>query len=65
MSDKDILIDFAGKLGELKAGLASLKSNFKSHRNHHKLDRIMQWIIIFLQTIIIAFLGWLQLSGKI
>lgn len=65
MSDKDILIDFAEKIGELNGTVKSLKSNFKSHKDQHKLDRIMQWIILFLQTIIIAFLGWLKLSGKI
>ena len=65
MNDKDIMIDFAEKIGEMKAGLNSLKSNFSSHIKQHRIDRIMQWIIIFLQTIIIAFLGWLKLIGKI
>lgn len=65
MNDKDILIDFAEKIGELTGGLKSIKSNFSSHIKQHRLDRIMQWIILFLQTIIIAFLGWLKLTGKI
>ena len=65
MSKEDILIDFAGKLGELKAGLASLKTNFSNHIKQHRIDRIMQWLIIALQTVIIAFLAWLKQTGKI
>ncbi len=65
MNDKDIMIDFAEKIGEMKAGLKSLKSNFGSHIKQHRLDRIMQWIIIGLQTIIIPFLVWLKSTGKI
>lgn len=65
MGDKDIMIEFAEKIGELTAGLKSLKSNFTSHIKQHRLDRIMQWFIIALQTVIIAFLALLKQSGKI
>lgn len=65
MSDKDILIDFAEKIGELNGAVKSLKSNFKSHKDQHKIDRIMQWAIIFLQTIVILFLGYMKQTGKI
>jgi len=65
MNDKDIMIDFAEKIGELTAGLKSLKSNFSSHIKQHRLDRIMQWLIIALQTVIITFLAWLKQTGKI
>jgi hypothetical protein len=65
MNDKDIMIEFAEKIGEMKAGLKSLKSNFDNHIKQHRVDRIMQWIIIGLQTLVIMFLSYLKISGKI
>lgn len=65
MSDKDIMIEFAGKIGQLTAGLKNLKTNFDNHIKQHKTDRIMQWIIIGLQTFVILFLGYLKMSGKL
>lgn len=65
MSKEDILIEFANKIGQLTAGLKNLKTNFDNHIKQHKTDRIMQWVIIALQTVVIIFLGWLMTSGKI
>ncbi len=65
MSDKDIMIEFAGKIGKLTQGLKDLKSNFDNHIKQHRLDRIMQWVIIGLQTLVLLFLGYLKMSGKI
>lgn len=65
MSDKDILIDFAEKIGELTQGLKGLKTNFSNHLKEHRTDRIMQWVIIGLQTLVILFLGYLKVSGKV
>ena len=65
MGDKEIMIEFAEKIGKLTTGLKDLKKNFDNHIKQHKTDRIMQWVIIALQTIVIIFLGWLMASGKI
>ena len=65
MTDKDIMIEFAEKIGELTAGLKNLKSNFDGHIRQHRTDRIMQWFIIGLQTVVIVLLGYLKYSGKI
>jgi hypothetical protein len=64
MNDKDILIEFAEKIGKLSQAVSNIKSNFKTHIEQHKVDRIMQWVIIGLQTLVIMFLGWMKLSGK-
>lgn len=65
MNDKDIMIEFAEKIGLLTQGLSNIKTNFDNHLKDHKLDRIMQWVIIGMQTVIILFLGYLKVSGKI
>jgi len=65
MNDKDIMIEFAEKIGLLTQGLSNIKTNFDNHISQHKLDRIMQWVIIGMQTVIILFLGYLKVSGKI
>ena len=64
MTDKDILIEFAEKIGKLSQGLSNIKSNFASHIEQHRIDRIMQWVIIGLQTLVLLFLGWMKLTGK-
>lgn len=63
--DKEILIEYAEKIGQLTQGLLNLKSNFDTHLRSHRLDRVMQWVIIGLQSIIVMFLGYLKLTGKI
>jgi len=65
MNDKDIMIEFAEKIGLLTQGLSNIKTNFDNHISQHKLDRIMQWVIIGMQTVIILFLGYLKVAGKI
>ena len=65
MNDTDPMLEFAEKIGKLTQGLKNLKENFDSHIKEHKLDRIMQWVIIGLQTLVILFLGYLKMSGKI
>lgn len=65
MNDKDIMIEFAEKIGLLTQGLSNIKTNFDNHLNEHKLDRIMQWVIIGMQTVVILFLGYLKISGKV
>lgn len=65
MSDHDKMLEFAEKIGQFTQGLKSLKTNFDNHLKDHKTDRIMQWVIIGLQTLVILFLGYLKLSGKI
>ena len=65
MSKEDILIQFATKIGQLTTGLKDVKKNFDNHIKQHRTDRIMQWIIIGLQTVVIIFLGYLMSSGKI
>ena len=64
MSDRDILIEFAEKIGKLSQGLSNIKSSFKTHIEQHRIDRVMQWVIIGLQTLVIMFLGWMKLTGK-
>lgn len=63
--DKETLIEFAEKIGQLTQGFRNLKTNFENHLKEHKTDRIMQWIIIILQTLVIVFLGYLKITGKI
>jgi len=63
--DKNIWIEYARKVGELTQGLKDLKSNFDNHIKEHRIDRIMQYIIIGLQTVVIVFLGYLKVTGKI
>jgi hypothetical protein len=65
MNDKDIMIEFAEKIGLLTQGLSNIKTNFDNHLNEHKLDRVMQWVIIGMQTVVILFLGYLKISGKV
>ncbi len=67
MADRheNTLIEFAEKIGQLTQGFKSLKTNFENHLKEHKVDRIMQWVIIGLQTLVILFLGYLKLTGKI
>ena len=65
MNDKDIMIEFAEKIGLLTQGLSNIKTNFDNHLNEHRLDRIMQWVIIGIQTVVILFLGYLKISGKV
>ena len=64
MTEKEVLIDFANKIGQLSEGLKNLRTNFDRHIREHKLDRIMQWVIIGMQTLVILFLGYLKVSGK-
>lgn len=63
--NNEIFIEYAEKIGQLTQGLKNLKSNFDQHLKEHATDRIMQWIIIGLQTIVILFLGYLKVTGKI
>ena len=65
MTDKDTLITFAEKIGELSQGLKTITANFERHLKDHTTDRIMQWAIIGLQTIVILFLGYLKVTGKL
>lgn len=63
--DSSILLDFAEKIGQLTEGQANLDKNLENHLKEHLTDRIMQWCILGLQTIVILFLGYLKLTGKI
>jgi len=65
MSDYDKMLEFAEKIGQFTQGLKTLKENFDKHLDDHKIDRIMQWVIIGLQTLVLLFLGYLKMSGKI
>lgn len=67
MSDKnnDTLIDFALKIGNLTQGLKGLKKDFENHLKEHRVDRVMQWVIIGLQTLVILFLTYLKFNGNI
>ena len=62
MNDQNTLVKFAEKIGKLEAGLANLTTHFTNHLSDHKVDRVMQWVIIGLQVIVILFLGSQMLS---
>ena len=65
MTDRDTLISFASEIGKLTQGLKTITTNFDRHLKDHAVDRVMQWFIIGLQTIVIVFLGYLKVTGKI
>ena len=53
LSVTDYLIQFAEKLGNLTSGLNDLRLHFDNHLSQHKLDRVLQVIIIFFQIFIL------------
>lgn len=66
MTDEDkVLIEFAEKIGKLTQGLKGLQTDFGKHLKEHTTDRIMQWVIIGLQTLVLLALSWLRFMGKI
>ena len=65
IKDDKVLLDFAEKIGALTEGQANLDKNFENHLKEHRTDRIMQWVIIGLQTVVLLFLGYLKVTGKV
>jgi len=66
MNDEEkVLIEFAEKIGKLTQGLKGLQTDFGKHLKEHNIDRVMQWFIIALQTVVLLSLGWLKITGKI
>jgi len=63
--DRQTLIKFAGKIGTLEQGLKDLTNHFTNHLSNHKVDRILQFVGIGLQTFVIVFLGYLKINGVI
>lgn len=60
--DTQNLIDFAGRLGRLEKGLEDLTLHFTNHLSQHSIDRIMQWIIVGLQLVVLAGIAKFLLS---
>ena len=57
MNDKNILIDFASRIGRVEKGLSDLTDHFTNHLSQHTIARLIQCLILVAQVVTLVGLG--------